>query len=64
MLWQDLEKHPGLGHYLSGVSVRVKELEEACAYVATKNKIPEVICLLNQYKVAFMISPLEIDELN
>jgi hypothetical protein len=61
ILKEDLEKNPDVSHYLSGVSVRVKELELACAYVPHKDTFVEIILILNDHKIAYFMSPEEVD---
>ncbi|QHT71332.1 hypothetical protein GXP67_34090 [Rhodocytophaga rosea] len=61
ILKKDLEENPDVSHYLSGVSVRVKELENACAYVPLKNAFVDIILMLNEYKIAFFMSSEQVD---
>jgi hypothetical protein len=61
ILKEDLENNPDVSHYLSGVSLRVIDLELACAYVPHPHAFVEIILRLNQHKMAYFMSPEPVD---
>ncbi len=52
---KDLETHKDLSHQLTGLSMQIKELEEACIYLPAPGKLMEFIRLLDKYRVTYGI---------
>jgi hypothetical protein len=50
-----LDKYPGLGHELAGMSVGVNEHETACLYFPQPGKLLQLVSKLNDRKASYGI---------